>query len=474
MDIAVSTDGIGDSAAPARALEMQRRADRRDGPPPIEQRLAALQSLDTLLRHNRAALVEAIAADFGHRSHDETILAELVPSLAAIRHARRNLARWMRPERRHVDISFRPGQAWVEWQPLGCVAIIAPWNYPLLLTVGPLVDALAAGNRVIVKPSELTPRFSALFAGLVNEAIDSAQLSVVTGGPDVAQALSALPLDHLLFTGSTSVGRKVALAAAENLTPVTLELGGKSPAIVCRDYDLASAAKTIALGKFFSAGQTCIAPDYALVPQEQAARFAEAVMAAAKAMYPTVAGNPDYTTIISDHHHQRLHALLHEAEGAGATVLRSADAYAERRLGPTVVLDPPLDGRLMREEVFGPILPVVGYRELNDAFRFVRDGPTPLAVYPFTRDAAKLAAVSGRTVSGGMSVNSVLMHCLQLDLPFGGVGSSGMGAYHGRDGFRRFSHARGVFRPGRFSGFEFLAPPYGRKMRLALWAMLRR
>ncbi len=472
MDIAGSIDAA--DAGPAWALDMQRRAQRRDGPPGAAQRLAALKSLDALLRENRDAIADAIAADFGHRSREETILAELVPSLAAIRHARRNLARWMRPEQRRVDISFRPGRAWVEWQPLGCVAIIAPWNYPLLLTVSPLVDALAAGNRVIVKPSELAPRFAALFAALVGETLDAAQLSVVTGGPEVAEALCALPLDHLLFTGSTAVGRLVARAAAETLTPVTLELGGKSPAIVCRDYDLQAAAKTIALGKFFSAGQTCIAPDYALVPQEHAAAFAQAVLAAARTMYPTVAGNPDYTTIISDHHHQRLHALLHEAEAGGATLLRSADAYAERRLGPTVVLDPPLEGRLMGEEIFGPILPVIGYRELNDALRFVRDRPSPLAVYPFTRDPAKLAAVSAGTMSGGMSVNSVLMHCLQENLPFGGVGASGMGAYHGRDGFRRFSHARGVFRPGRFSGFEFLAPPYRRKMRLALWAMLRR
>ena len=474
MDTAVPTNAAGNSAAPALVLDMQRRADRRDGPPPMQQRLAALKALDALLRANREALANAICADFGNRSREETILAEVVPSLAAIRHARRNLARWMQPEKRQVDISFRPGRAWVEWQPLGCVAIVAPWNCPLLLTVTPVVDALAAGNRVIVKPSELTPRFSALFAVLVDEAIDPAQLSVVTGGPDVARALCALPLDHLLFTGSTAVGREVARAAAETLTPVTLELGGKSPAILCRDYDVATAARTIALGKFFNAGQTCIAPDYALVPQEHAARFAEAVLEAASRMYPAIPGNPDYTAIISDHHHQRLHALLREAEAEGATVLRLGDAYAERRLGPAIVLNPPLDGRLMTEEIFGPILPVIGYRELNDAFRFVGARPRPLAVYPFTRDKAKLDAVVGRTISGGMAVNSVLMHCLQHDLPFGGVGASGMGAYHGRDGFRRFSHARGVYRPGRFSGFEFLAPPYGRKMRLALRMMLMR
>ncbi len=474
MDMAVPTSADGLDGTAVRVLAMQRRAERRDGPPPIEQRLAVLKSLDALLRLNREALADAISNDFGHRSREETVLAELVPSLAAIRHARRNLARWMRPEERQVDIGFRPARAWVEWQPLGCVAIISPWNCPLLLSIGPAVDALAAGNRVIVKPSELTPRFSALLAVLVDEAVDAAQLSVVTGGPDVAQALCAQPLDHLLFTGSTSVGRAVARAAAETLTPVTLELGGKSPAILCRDYDVAAAARSIALGKFFNAGQTCIAPDYALVPEEHAARFGQAVLDAAARMYPSIAGNPDYTSIISDHHHQRLHALLHEAEDGGATLLRLGDAYAERRIGPTVVLNAPLEGRLMTDEIFGPILPVIGYRELNDAFRFVSARPRPLAVYPFTKDKARRAAALAKTVSGGASVNAALMQCLQLDLPFGGVGASGMGAYHGRDGFRRFSHARGVYQPGRFRGFDFLAPPYGRKMRLALRAMLLR
>ena len=474
MDTALPGSAAGQDSVPARVLAMQRLADRRDGPPPMVQRLAALKALDSLLRHNRDAIADAISADFGHRSHVETMLAELVPSLDAIRHARRNLARWTRPEERRVDIGFRPGRAWVEWQPLGCVAIISPWNFPLLLGIGPAVDALAAGNRVILKPSELTPRFSALLAVLVHDSIDATQLSVVTGGPDVARALCALPLDHLLFTGSTAVGREVARAAAETLTPVTLELGGKSPAILCRDYDLAAAARSIALGKFFNAGQTCIAPDYALVPQEQAAQFGQALLDAAERLYPVIPGNPDYTSIISDHHHQRLHALMHEAEAGGATLLRLGDAYAERRIGPTIVLNPPLEGRLMTEEIFGPILPVIGYRELNDAFRFVNARPRPLAVYPFTKDKAKLAAALGQTVSGGASVNAALMQCLQLDLPFGGVGASGMGAYHGRDGFRRFSHARGVYQPGRFRGFEFLAPPYGRKIRLALRAMLMR
>ena len=463
MNTAVLTTPAGDPEAPARVLDM-----------PPSQRLATLKALDRVLRANADELGDAISADFGSRSRAETQLAELVPALAAIRHARKNLHRWARPERRRVDLSFQPGRAWVQWQPLGCVAVVSPWNYPLLLTVSPLVDALAAGNRVIVKPSELVPRFSALFARLLADAIDPATVSVLTGGPEVAQAVCALPLDHLLFTGSTSVGRLVARAAAETLTPVTLELGGKSPAIVCRDADLAAVAKAIAQGKFFNAGQTCIAPDYALVPLDAVDAFAAAVMRAAASFYPQVAGNPDYTSIVSQRHHARLHGLLAEAEAGGARLLRLADAPAERRIGPTVVLDPPLDGALMGEEIFGPVLPVIGYRELADAERFVSERPRPLALYAFTNEPKQLSRVLANTVSGGVSVNTTLMHCIQDDLPFGGVGPSGMGAYHGRDGFRRFSHARGVYRAGRFSGFAFLAPPYGRKMQLALRAMLMR
>ena len=474
MDTILPKAAAGDTAAPAQMAALQRTAYARDGAPPLQQRLAALRALDRMLRGSKDAIAGAISADFGNRSPSETFIAELVPSLAAIRNARRNLRRWMRPERRRVDISFQPGRAWVEYQPLGCVAIVSPWNYPLLLTVSPLVDALAAGNRVIVKPSELVPRFSALFARLIADAIDPAQVSVVTGGPEIGQAVCALPWDHLLFTGSTAVGRLVARAAAETLTPVTLELGGKSPAILCRDYDVKAAARTIAQGKFFNAGQTCIAPDYALVPHEHVAEFAAAVIEAARKMYPGIAGNPDYTAVVSDRHHTRLHEMLRQAEADGAELLRLGDAYAERKIAPTVVLNPPLDGELMGEEIFGPILPVIGYRELAEAIGFVNARARPLALYPFTKDAGKLRTVLERTVSGGVSINSALLHCIQDDLPFGGIGPSGQGAYHGQDGFRRFSHARGVYKAGRVSGFEFLAPPYRGKMRMALRAMLMR
>ena len=457
---------------PARVLATQRQAYQRDGAPGLVQRLAALKAVDGMLRAHKDAFAAAISADFGNRAVQETMLAEIVPVLAAVRHTSRHLARWMKPERRRVGISAQPGRAWVEYHALGCVGIVSPWNYPLFLTLGPLVDALGAGNRVLLKPSELTPRFSSLLAGLLAEAIDPAQVSVVQGGPEVAEAFCALPFDHLVFTGSTAVGRKVMQAAAANLVPVTLELGGKSPVIVGRDYDLAAAAKTVAVAKFFNAGQTCIAPDYALVPAEDCGRFATAVLAQARRMYPVTFGNPDVTSIVSQRHYDRLQGLL--AQASGSQVLRLEDSAGERKMGATVVLNPPLDGPMMREEIFGPILPVIGYRELADAVAFMNARPRPLAMYPFLRDGAKLAALLGSTMSGGVSVNSALLHCIQDDLPFGGVGPSGMGAYHGRDGFRRLSHARAVYKAGRISGFTLLTPPYGRLMRLALKTMLSR
>ncbi len=473
MNVATMPQDVpADIAAPARVLEMQRLAYRKAPFPGLERRLGSLKQLEAMVRQNRDAFAQAISADFGNRAVPETMLAEVIPVLTSIAFARRNLGRWMRPQRRRVGMSFQPGRAWVEHHPLGCVGIVSPWNYPLLLTLSPLTDALAAGNRVILKPSEITPRFSALLARAVADTFDPAQVTTITGGPDVARAVCALPFDHLVFTGSTSVGRQVMQAAAANLVPVTLELGGKSPAILCRSFDLRAAARTVALGKFYNAGQTCIAPDYALVPSDLVQPFAEAVLAEARRMYPSVAGNPDYTSIVSDRHHARLHALLEEAEAGGGRALRLQDAPGERRMAPTVVMDPPLDSALMRDEIFGPILPVIGYGDLADAIGFVNDRPRPLALYVFASDAASTDAVLAQTVSGGATVNGTLLHCLQDDLPFGGVGPSGMGAYHGHAGFTRLSHARGVFKPGKFSGFTLLTPPYGKKMRYALRLMV--
>lgn len=470
MNVMTPTPALAGTEA-GRLLTAQR--ERVGAAPSLGERLDSLRRLEQALRTHQDAFAAAISADFGNRSRPETLLAEVAPALAAMRYARKHLARWMRPQRRRVGVNFRPGRAWVEYQPLGCVGIVSPWNYPLLLTVSPLVDALAAGNRVLVKPSELTPRFSELLARVIEGSFDAAQVAAVLGGPEVGAAFARLPFDHLLFTGSTSVGRQVMAEAAENLTPVTLELGGKSPALVCEDYDLARAARSVAVGKFFNAGQTCIAPDYALVPAAKAEAFAEAVLAAARKLYPTVAANPDYTAIINDRHRTRLEGLVGEAEAAGARVLRHGAGSGGGRIEPMVVLGAPDGCALMQDEIFGPALPVVPYETLDEALATVNERPRPLALYCWTDDRANARRVLDGTCSGGVTLNSTLLHCAQDDLPFGGVGPSGTGAYHGRDGFLRFSHARAVYRPGRFVGFERLVPPHGRLTRMALRMLLR-
>jgi coniferyl-aldehyde dehydrogenase len=353
------------------------------------------------------------------------------------------------------------------------VGIVAPWNYPVFLTLGPLVDVLAAGNRAMIKPSELTPATGALLTQLLGAVFPPEEVLVVQGDVAVGRAFCALPFDHLLFTGSTHVGREVMRAAADNLVPVTLELGGKTPVIVGEDADPADTARSVAVGKFFNAGQTCTAPDYALVPHAGAETFAHAVMAAAESMFPALNGNQDYTAIISDRHHARLTELVAEAASAGATVLRHHDVPAGnvRHFPPTVVLDPPLDGRLMRDEIFGPILPVIRTNSTEEAIDFVNRRPRPLALYAYTGVAATERHILDRTISGGVTINSTLVHTGQADLPFGGVGPSGMGAYHAREGFLRVSHMRAIHKPGFFSGFEFLRPPHGARTRFALRAL---
>ncbi len=452
-------------------LAAQRAASSAPG---LAERLDTLARLDAMLMRRREPFAAAISADFGNRSRPETMLAELVPLHAAIVYARRNLARWMRPRRREVAMAFRAGRAWVRPEPLGCVGIVSPWNYPLLLSLSPLVDALAAGNRVMLKPSELTPGFAAELERSLGETFPAIQVAVAQGGRDVGEAFSRLPFDHLVFTGSNSVGQAVARAAAERMTPVTLELGGKSPVIVGDDIDLARAARIVAVGKLFSAGQTCIAPDYALVRNDRAAAFATLVAREAARMLPALAANPDCTSIISDAHQARLQAMLDEAASDGARLLRhpAPDDTIARRMGPVVVLDPPLHGKLMRDEIFGPILPVVGVADLDAACRFVAARPHPLALYCLTDDRATLRRVLDGTASGGVGVNCTLLHGAQPSLPFGGIGASGTGAYHGEEGFRRLSHSRGVFAAGRLNGAMLLTPPHGRGMRLLLRTLL--
>jgi coniferyl-aldehyde dehydrogenase len=443
------------------SLALMRKAALAERIPEADVRRRRLDALHRMVKDNRDEIARVIDADFGGRPKQETEILEIVPLLGAIRHARSHVARWMRDERRAPSLAFRGGRAWVRHEPLGVVGIVSPWNFPLYLCLGPLVDALAAGNRTMIKPSELTPQFSELLKKLVSKTFAPDEVAVITGDVDVARSFTALPFDHLVFTGSTSVGRHVMRAAADNLTPVTLELGGKSPAIVTEGYSLDAAAQAIAQGKFLNAGQICIAPDYALVPAGQEESLARAVLAAAEASYPATSAAQDYASIITERHRARLDAAVAEAEKAGAQVLRANGDWGGR-MPPTVVIGAPEDGVLMTEEIFGPVLPIVPYRDLDGALAHVNRRDRPLALYAFAKDRRTQQRILDGAISGGVTLNGTISHIAQENLPFGGVGASGIGAYHGHAGFRRLSHARSVFRPGPIDAFALLRPPFGR------------
>ena len=459
-------------------LERQREAFLRAGPPPLAERLADLARLKAAIRDKAEALAQVISADFGNRSRHETLIAEIFTSLAGIRHASAHLARWMRPKRVSVGLELRPGRARILYQPLGVVGIISPWNYPFQLAIMPLIAALAAGNRIMVKPSELTPRTADFIAEMLAGLFPSEQVATVLGGPDIGAAFARLPFDHLFYTGSTAVGRLVMQAAAENLTPVTLELGGKSPCILGEDAALKGAVESIVYGKLLNAGQTCIAPDYVLLPEGKREEFIALAQQAVRKFYPTLAANPDYTSIVNDRQHHRLRQYLDEAKAGGARIVELNPAEepldASRKLAPTLVIDPAEDLALMREEIFGPVLPVRTYRQLDEAIDYVNRRPRPLALYYFGEDAAKRDRVLARTISGGASVNETLMHVVVETLPFGGVGASGIGAYHGEIGFQTFSHRKGVFLQSRLNGAALLRPPFGRLTGLMLKFLMRR
>ena len=469
---------LNDSGASLADLHARQRA-ARDASAGLDygERRAALASLETLLREEHETFAAAIDRDFRGRSRHETALLEVFPAREAVRHARRHLRRWMRPRRVPTSLWFLPGRSYVMPQPLGMVGVVVPWNYPLYLAVAPIACALAAGNRVMVKMSETVPVFGEAFARAVAQRFAPDVLAVVNGGPDVARAFVALPFDHLLFTGSTAVGREVMRSAAANLTPVTLELGGKSPAIVGRGMDAGDAAAKLLFGKCVNAGQTCIAPDYALVPEERVEAFVAGARAAVAKLYPRLAANPDYTAIVDDRHRARLAGWLDEARERGARiealVPAGEDLGSSPKMAPTLVLGAAEDTRLMREEIFGPILPVVPYRSLDDAIAYVNARPRPLALYVFDHDEATIREVLERTVSGGVTVNDTLLHVAQEELPFGGVGPSGMGEYHGRAGFDTFSKRKAVFRQSRLNAVGFLQPPYGGRFAALLKLLLR-
>jgi coniferyl-aldehyde dehydrogenase len=434
--------------------------------PSREVRVNRLNQLSALIDSHSKTFAEAIANDFGSRSRTEIRITETLVLQSGIRHAIRHLGRWMKTRRVPTAMAYRPGRAMIMRQPLGVVGIISPWNYPLQLALAPLTGVLAAGNRAIIKPSELTPAFSSALAAAIKEFFSPDLVSVVTGDASVGKQFSALPFDHLVFTGSTAIGREVAQAAAKNLTPVTLELGGKSPAIIDSSCDLPGVIDRIAWGKLINAGQTCIAPDYMLVPRDQVDRFVQLLRASMTRLYPTFRSNPDYSGIISARHLNRLRELIQDARSQGATVMEiepagdGAVTAAGRQLAPTVLLDVTDGMRVMNEEIFGPILPIVAYDRLEDAVAYVNRRERPLALYWFGTDNAARDRVLAGTIAGGVSVNDTLLHIAQEELPFGGVGASGQGHYHGEFGFRQFSKEKPVFIQSRFSGGGLIRPPY--------------
>ena len=459
-------------------LLQQRAAFLRDGAPSLAERRANLEKLRAALLARRQELETALEADFGHRSRHETGIMEIMPLVWGIDYLSRNLRRFMRPQRRHVALPMQLGRAYVQYQPLGVIGIIAPWNYPMSLALTPLATALAAGNRAMIKPSEFTPATTAVVSSLISEALSSDTVAVVTGDAGVGAAFAALPFDHLFFTGSTAVGRAVMRAASQNLVPVTLELGGKSPVIVDSGQPLERVASSIAYGKLANAGQTCIAPDYVLLPENAVEDFVAAWQKAIGALYPEGPASEDYTSVINQRQYDRLRRLLDDARANGARVLTTgiSPELANTRahtLAPTLVLDVTDDMKIMQEEIFGPLLPIVTYRELGDAIAYVNAHPRPLALYYFGSSATNRTRVLTQTTSGGVTINGTLLHYVQDDLPFGGVGFSGFGAYHGIEGFRAFSHAKGVFATGRWNGGALLRPPFGRLTNFILNWMLR-
>jgi coniferyl-aldehyde dehydrogenase len=452
-------------------LDAQRAAFDAERPVPLPVRKDRIGRAMRMMVDNAEAFCTALSADFGHRSREQTMLADVVASVRTLKHANKHVERWMRPDKRKLQfpLGLLGARAAVEYQPKGVIGVIAPWNFPIQLTMAPLAGIFAAGNRAMVKNSEYTPRTAALFEEVVGRYFDPAELAFVSGGPEIGQAFAALPFDHLIFTGATGVGRHIMRAAAENLTPVTLELGGKSPTIIGRSADIAQATERVAIGKMMNAGQVCLAPDYLLVPDDKEEAVIGGLKSAAASLYPQLLDNPDYTAVVNERHHVRLQSYLDDARAKGGEVIEVNPAGEDfaasngTKMPLFIVRNPSDDMAVMQDEIFGPVLPVKRYGAIDEAIDFVNRRDRPLGLYYFGNDSAEERRVLDRTISGGVTVNDVIFHISAEELPFGGIGPSGMGAYHGFDGFKTFSHARAVYRQpkidiARLAGFK---PPYG-------------
>ena len=447
-----------------RPLLERVRAAQAARVPDYAQRCDDLVRLRAVFKRRLPEMAAALDADFGGRAKQESLLADGMTTVTEITHTLRHLRGWMRPRSRGVNLAFLPARAELRHVPLGVVGVMGAWNYPVNLTLVPLIAAIAAGNHVLLKPSEHTPRTALFLRDLIAEVFPADRVAVVLGGVDVAAAFAALPLDHLFFTGSTALGRKVMQAAAPNLTPVTLELGGKSPALIAPDYPIDHAVERIVAGKCFNAGQTCIAPDYVLLPRAAIDAFVEKAKASVARRYPTLANNPDVTAVVNERQFQRLHALIADAKERGVRTIECAPAPQDgRRVLPlTILIDPPADARAMQEEIFGPVLPLKPYDDFDAALASVQAQERPLAFYPFDRDRARLERTLASVVAGSVCVNDTMIHFAQHGLPFGGVGPSGMGQYHGEAGFFALSKAMPVMRQARFNAVGLFDPPYGK------------
>ncbi|WP_084395951.1 coniferyl aldehyde dehydrogenase [Henriciella aquimarina] len=455
-------------------LAKQKAAHLRDGIPSAEQRVEWLDRAIDLLVTHRTALSEAMNADFGHRSIDQSDFTDIAGSIGALKFAKKNLKKWMKPEKRSAEfpLNLFGAKARIHHQPKGVIGVISPWNFPVNLTFTPLAGVFAAGNRAMIKPSEFTEQTSELMKKLFADYYSEEEVAVVTGGPDVGAAFSGLAFDHIIFTGATSIAHHVMRAAADNLVPLTLELGGKSPVILGESADLDKAAKRIMAGKTLNAGQICLAPDYAFVPKDKTKDFVRAATSAVETMFPSgLKDNNDYTSVVNQRHFDRLQSYLEDAKSKGAEIVEinpkdeHFDQQPHHKIPPTIIVDPTDDMKVMQDEIFGPILPIKSYTSTQDAVGYVNAHARPLGLYYFGEDASERDYVLNNTTSGGVTVNDVLFHVAQEDLPFGGVGPSGMGSYHGVDGFREFSHRKSVYTQVGADLLAMVRPPYGEKYR---------
>ena len=445
--------------------------------PSLAQRRSRLTALKSALLAHKQALCDALALDYGQRSDYDSLVADILPCVMQINYSLKRLKGWMRPVRRHPGLLLAPARVEVHYQPLGVVGIMVPWNFPVMLSLGPLIGAIAAGNRAMIKLSEFTPHTNAALRTLLAQVFDDDEVVLIEGDAGLAAAFSTLPFDHLLFTGSTAVGRQVMAAAAPQLTPLTLELGGKSPCLIAPDMPLALAVERMIFGKSLNAGQICVAPDYVLLPRGQEQGFIEAYQAHFRRLYPKGLDSPDYGSIINGAQYERLTAWLAEAKQAGAQVHPCASPARDdgaRRLVPHLLTEVPGHCQLMQQEIFGPLLPLVPYDSIDEALAYIAARPRPLACYLMSLDPALQSRLIRETHAGGMAINECLFQVAADDAPFGGIGPSGMGHYHGHEGFLTFSKAKTVLRRGRFSTGNLIHPPYRRWYQRLMMALFLR